>query len=453
MNFFGKILPVDGYYVELNQTLTTDYLHALIHLYQPLVGLEAIGLYQTLLLERDLQGNGELQTHHTLMNYLNMPLDKIYETRLRLEGIGLLRSFKNETEHNVYYVYRLINPLRPDEFFQDMMLSELLYRQIGESKYRHLREHYSKVEKTEKGQEMTVPFEEVFQTFKPSGNVTQIVFNRPEKAEVPLEKVDFTPIQQGLARQMVPVEKVLTSDNKRIITQLMKLYDLETYEIEKSVLWALTDENTLDIEQLKAACHDLFQGKHNVAHVQLTGRTHTEKQFLPEVGVSKDDRLIARLEVISPKQLLEDLSSGNNASEQDLKIVSEIMIEQGLPTAVMNVLVHYVLLQSNMSISKPYMSKIASNWSRMGFKSAREAMNFAKDYNKPKEPKKQSYQRKRSGTTEVIPDWFKEREQQRAESAASVPDQRLNVVESTKGPISDEEAEMAEIMKKYADKE
>lgn len=55
------------------------------------------------------------------------------------------------------------------------------------------------------------------------------------------------------------------------------------------------------------------------------------------------------------------------------------MTTQGLPSPVMNVLIHYVLLQSNMKLSKAYMETIASHWSRANLQTAREAMRFAKN--------------------------------------------------------------------------
>src|SRR5699024_340629 len=90
MNFIGKLLPVDGYYVKLKENLPLDYSKSLTHLYQPLIGMQAIMLYYTLLHEIEMQSKQTIQTHHTLMNYLNLPLDKIYKARLKLEGIGLL---------------------------------------------------------------------------------------------------------------------------------------------------------------------------------------------------------------------------------------------------------------------------------------------------------------------------------------------------------------------------
>src|SRR5690625_7729666 len=98
MEHLGKILPIDGYQVLLQGSLPTDYLASLTHLYQPLLGIEAISLYHLLLQEIEIQSENTLQTHHTLMNYLNLPLDKIYEARIKLEGIVLLKTIKRKEE-------------------------------------------------------------------------------------------------------------------------------------------------------------------------------------------------------------------------------------------------------------------------------------------------------------------------------------------------------------------
>src|SRR5699024_2331644 len=88
----------------------------------------------------------------------------------------------------------------------------------------------------------------------------------------------FTYLQQVLLDKMIPVKKILTDVNKRVISQLSQLYQLDQYEIEKSLLWALTDENTLDVEQFKAACNDVFQTKDNTTNPQLKLKENNPKQ-------------------------------------------------------------------------------------------------------------------------------------------------------------------------------
>lgn len=419
MNFIGKLLPVDGYEVILHDDLSMNYSISLTHLYQPLIGIYAVSLYQTLLHESELNHHST-QTHHTLMNYLNLPLIDIYQARLKLEGIGLLRTQKLETDKHTVYTYKLNSPFSPRQFFEDGMLSELLYHHIGKEKYLSLQKYFQLPSSESRGTDITASFDRVFQTFQPSSTPKpeRVDMTRPEKTvNLDLDQVDYTWLAQMLTQRMIPVNQVLTAENKRLMTQLLHLYGLTNQDIEKAILWSLTDENTLHKEEFKNACHDLYLMKQPAHPIRLETKT-TEKQPTENKkmtqATTKEEQLIQNLELISPKQLLEDMSSGNYASEQDLKLIREVMVNQGLPAPVMNVLIHYVLLQSNMRLSKSYIETIASHWSRAHLTTAREAMNFAKqEIAKSRNPKKRTTTRKSvSNSTEVVPEWFKNREKQ-----------------------------------------
>lgn len=423
LEHLGKILPVDGYRVTLTNSLPSDYLPALIHLYQPLIGMEAINLYQTLLCEAMLEPVAQKeQTHHTLMNYLNISLPKIYAARLKLEAIGLLNTYRRELESMTLYTYELLPPFSPREFFNDFMLAELLYRQIGETKFTQLQQFYQKRNDEQVGENITASFNDVFTTFQPA-TTRKITPQASEHFQrgIQTEVIEVTWLEQLLKRRKIAPHKILTEENVRIISQLKQLYDLEMYELESALLWALTEDNELDIQQLKAACHDIFTGKYNVSSLKLTYKEiEKEQEKAPATKPkSQKERLIEHLESITPKQLLEDLSAGHNASEQDMKIISDIMVKQGLPIPVMNVLVYYVLLQSNMKLSRQYMEKIAGHWSRAKLTTAREAMEFAlrQFQNQPKPSARKQYGQKNH--KEVIPDWFNERKEKKSSSKAT----------------------------------
>ncbi|SFD60070.1 replicative DNA helicase loader DnaB [Lentibacillus persicus] len=429
MRDIGKILPIEGYRVTFKGSLPVDYTTSLTHLYQPLIGVRAISLYQTLINELAFQKGSAAQTHHTLMNYMNLPLDQIYRSRIKLEGIGLLKTFEQKTDENGTYTYELLPPFAPAEFFADDMLAQLLYHHIGESKFQVLKEHFHSYG-FDKGTNITASFNEVFQTFQPDTNhlPDSEAPGSGQLTEDSYPSIDFTWMEQTLQQQMIPVKKVLTAVNKRLISQMMNLYGLAEFEVEKAVLWALTEENTLSVSEFKEACHDLFQSKHNEPSIRLTEKNVNSEQNTNEAHepdykpTTKEEQLILKLENISPRQLLEDLSSGGQASGQDLKMIREVMTTQGLPSPVMNVLIHYVLLQSDMKLSKAYMETIASHWSRANLQTARDAMAFAKNQkaqyqerkNNPKNPRKPV-------SKEVVPDWFKERKKKKAETTQNSP--------------------------------
>lgn len=404
---FGKILPVDGFKTYLYNSLPTNYMASLIHLYQPILGIEAVQLYQFLLLETRTSLENNLQTHHTLMTYLNRPLDEIYEARLKLEAFGLMKTYQYDTEDKKIFTYVLQAPFSPGEFMRDTMLRELLYREIGENKFASLNQLYQKEVPLQHGTDITVSFSDVFQTVEPQSGAPAPFINKEKEQGVQIDKMDFTYLQQVLLDKMIPVKKILTDVNKRVISQLSQLYQLDQYEIEKSLLWALTDENTLDVEQFKAACNDVFQTKYNTTNPQLKLKENNPKQEEMQQPKSRTEKLTIHLETISPRELLEDLSAGKNASAQDMRMISDIMTKQGLTLPVMNVAIYYCLLQSNMRLSKAYLEKIASHWSRLGLETAAQAMEHAQQEIQPKQKRTQRRNTKQQ-SQEVIPDWFED---------------------------------------------
>lgn len=415
MKFIGEIFPVDGYFVILSEELPENYMKALTHLYQPLIGIHAIALYQTLVNEIDIQENASIQTHHTLMNYLNLPLNELYKARLQLEGIGLLKTFENKREENNYYTYELQSPFAPNEFFKDAMLSELLYHHIGKSKYQLLRRHYLKKVTRNEGTEITASFKDVFQTFKPSLGHSEQIIKKKKEVNKHVDMIDFSWMEIVLKQRMIPAEQVLTKENKKLISEMTFLYNLDTIDVEKAILWALTDENKLDAEEFRSACHDVYKKSEHHDTIELVAKNPINIPDKQEenIQLTREEQLLRQFESISPKQLLEDLSSGNQASDRELKMISDIMVKQGLPAPVMNVLIHYVLIQSNMKLSKAYLETIASHWSRAGLKTAQEAMNFAKTEIRKfqkNESRRTNYRKQTS--KEVIPEWFKNRKNQ-----------------------------------------
>lgn len=445
MKFIGKLLPIEGYTVRMDEDLPLDYSVALTHMYQPLIGLHAVMLYYTLLHELDFQRETGMQTHHTLMNYMNMPLDELYKARLKLEGIGLLNTYQKGESKNRYYVYELLRPFAPQSFLRDAMLSQLLFHHLGKDKYNQLKSFYEQAERKEDLKNITVSFGEVFQTFEPSALNVESISSYEKKSGPPINSIDFSWIEQMLKQRLIPVKQILTRDNKRVIVQMMTLYDLSSYDIEKVLLWALTEENTLNMDEFKEACHNMFKSKHDKEPIKLTTKrdktSATDKSL--EAPKTKEEMLIYELETISPKQLLADFSSGNRASEQDMRVIRDVMTTQGLPAPVMNVLIHYVLLQSNMKLSKAYMEKIASHWSRANLTTAREAMEFAKKelnrFQEKSNPKRPYQRYNNAKQPEVIPEWFKHRN----EPITEVKDESNSINEQK------EKEELDQLLKQY----
>src|SRR5699024_11550954 len=101
---------------------------------------------------------------------------------------------------------------------------------------------------------------------------------------------------------MIPVDQVLTGTNKRLILQMKELYALAEYEIEKTLLWALDEQNKLNKNEFKEACHDLFLAKQ-----QTRSEEHTSE-------------LQSRFDLVC--RLLLETKKKTNQSQANVKIKS-----------------------------------------------------------------------------------------------------------------------------------
>ncbi|GAA0288457.1 replication initiation and membrane attachment protein [Gracilibacillus halotolerans] len=421
----GKILPSELYTTELEQEMPMSFSFVLTHLYQPLIGVEAIVLYQTLFTESQLNNSSDRQTHHGLMTYLGLPLDRIYRARRRLEAIGLLQTFEQYDEDGKLYHYVLHIPHTGRSFFANDFLSHLLYHQLGSTRYKQVKSLFTRTDENRQDKkETTATFEEVFRLAKVMPHDS--IVSKDSTHKIPIERsIDFQWLEQILKQRMLPVEKILTEQNRETMIQMAAAYNLTDQEIEKALLWAITEENELNISEFKAACTDFIQTSRK-ASIQITEKPlkafiATEASAKPK---TKEEQLIERLETISPKQLLEDLADGKAASTQDLKIVSDVMTSQGLNAGVMNVLLHYVLLKTDMKLSKNYLETIASHWARKNVKTVRQAMTLAKSENKKyqqwkNKPKTTSKRNFTTNKKDIVPDWYKNRNQSTIKKSVS----------------------------------
>jgi replication initiation and membrane attachment protein len=138
-----EMIPVDRYVVRSNGILQEYDRKILTMLYQPLVGTTCFGLYMTLWseLEQDRLW-GKESTHHHLMSMMQINLKAIYHERLKLEGIGLLKTYIKEEDDVRVFIYELIPPLTPHQFFNDGVLNVYLYNRLGKSIFQKVKNYF-----------------------------------------------------------------------------------------------------------------------------------------------------------------------------------------------------------------------------------------------------------------------------------------------------------------------
>ncbi|KKK38319.1 Replication initiation and membrane attachment protein [Mesobacillus campisalis] len=433
-----EILPVDHYSVASNGLLHEYDRKVLTFLYQPLVGPVCLSLYMTLWAELEENRLWSASTsHHSLMTLLDMNLKDIYHARLKLEAMGLLKTFVKDDEEDVRsFIYELQAPLTPEQFFLDGLLNIYLYRKVGKNQFGRLKRFFAdkSVDNAEGYSEVTKAFQEVFvsatpgtlqvhqdaeEEFGPGEGQQFMGRQEPEAIQIPADEFNFELLLGGLNESLVS-KNALNSRVKEAISNLAFLYSIDAIQMKNIVLSALTPDSEIDIEELRKAARDWYQFENQDQLPQLMDRVQPA-QFKTAASVPKteEDKLVHYFETASPRQLLIDISGGAVPSKSEMQMIEDIMFKQKLLPGVCNVLVHYVMLRTDMKLTKAFIEKIASHWSRKKIQTVKEAMELAKKEHRQyldwaEEKKSRPAQGKKQVRKEMLPDWFENKDSSRA---------------------------------------
>ncbi|MFC5558334.1 replication initiation and membrane attachment family protein [Ureibacillus thermophilus] len=430
IHLYKELQPKDHFDIILPPSLSSKERQLLTLFYQPLTGPEPISLYLTLWAEGE-DPYREGLNHYYLMNVLDMPIGKVFQARIALEAIGLLKTYRKDDGENRFFIYELIRPLDPELFFRDPLLSMFLFSRIGEQAYRKLRKRFIKqIDKTAY-KDVSRTFTDVF---KPIDTNVPQEFREAEmksqQSHYPFyyEQFDFDLLLAGLSEQLIP-SSVFTVEVKEWIAKLAFLYQLSPLDMQKIVILAIDDDMNISLEGLKKAARDYYKlaVSKEVPKFEKTFETkppQEQKQLL-----TKEQELIQYLETTPPIQVLRDINDGKEPMPSSVEIAEDLIMKHGMPVGVVNVLLEYVMLTTDMKLPRKYVERIADHWMRKNIRTAKEAMELARterdQYLKWKlesEAKKSSSSYKKSYKNvreEKVPEWFykqketnKEEEQQ-----------------------------------------
>lgn len=404
----SSLFPADIYQVVNKSLLSEQDRLVLTMLYMPIIGNIPVTLYLTLYNELTVSGyiSNELPHHH-LMTNMNIGLNEIKAARLKLEGIGLIKTYYMEGNINSY-VYELYSPLSASEFFNHPIFNIVLYNNVGKEEYNRLINYFKTPKLDLKGYtDITSPFD---MTFK-SRNYTNFEMEGIEvisKNKLQLNyEMDF---DFDLLTSSIPTNifnpKSLNKTTKELITNLAFLYELDPLIMSDLVKVSLNEKGLIDKEVLRKNVRKYYQFNNDNRLPSLMFKSQPEYLKSPKGDNTNRGRIIRVFENTTPYEFLKAKNKGVKPTNSDMKILELLLIELKLPSAVVNVLVDYVLKSNNNRLTRGYIETIASQWKRAGVETAEEAMSLAE-----KEHKK--YKKNvNTGTTkkkeENIPTWFNE---------------------------------------------
>lgn len=397
-----SLLPADTYSV-INKTILSDTdKNILFALYEPIIGPLAISLYFTLWNDLDMSKLFSREyTHHHLMSLLKCSTGKLKLARESLESFGLLKSYLKLGDINDY-VYELYSPLTPQEFFNHPILNVVLYNNVGDTEYNHLKGLYKKINYDLKDYEnITKKLDDVFDSTK--FTLTNDFRERKSNNVIVNDRIDFDMIMSSIPKGLIN-ERALNKKTKELINDLSFIYDIDTLKMIELIRSSLNEYGNIDKENLRLIARKNYQFKTGSLPT-LVYRTQPDYLKNPLGDNTKKGRIIGVFENTTPYDFLKYKNHGAKPTNKDLKLIETLIIDLELSPAVVNVLIDYVLKKNDNKLVTSYVETIAGQWKRAGIKTAKEAMEYAE-----KEYKKQS--KKTTSTSKKIvetPVWFNEK--------------------------------------------
>ncbi|MBQ6285762.1 MAG: DnaD domain protein [Bacilli bacterium] len=397
-----SLYPADIYQVVDKSLLNENDRLVLNTLYMPIIGYTAVVLYLKLQSETNNTYFSSELSHHHLMTSMSLSLDNIKEARLRLEGIGLLKTYYNEGEINSY-IYELYSPMSAQEFFSHPIFNVVLYNNVGKDEYNRLTSLFKTPHISLKDyEEITSTFDQVYKV----RNYTPLEINDGEivsKNKLLLKyelDYDFDLMISSLPKEMFN-EKCLNKSMRELITNLSYLYEVDPVTMADVIRASLNEKGNIDKDELRKNVRKYYQFNNDNRLPSLLFKSQPEYLKSASGNNSMRGKMIKVFESHSPYEFLKAKYKGVKPTDRDMKILEELLIDLKLNPAVVNVLIDYCLKTNNNKLIKQYVETIAGQWKRSGIETASEAMEIAE-----KEHKKKSKTDIKQKSTKVIPIWF-----------------------------------------------
>lgn len=377
-------------FVVVNKTILNDNRTLLINLYQPLIGVIAVGLYNTLWSFLDRLELISLEyTHNTLLNNMMISCNEFKEAREKLEAIGLIKTYvKTENVNN--YVYELYSPMSAKEFLNNPILNTALYNAIGAKEYERTIEFFKiPYINLRNYEDVTSKFSDTFiWTTSVVRNMEMYnLKNKNSRSLSIISKIDINTILNLIPDDLLN-HRSLTKEMKEYLTKISFIYNYDNEIMVELIRNSLTDKHTIDKNKLRDNATKFYQFDNMGKLPSLIYRKQPEYLRTTKDGISNRMRMVNMFETTSPYDFIASKYKTGTPSNSDLKIISYLLLDLDLKPGVVNVLIDYVLKINNNKLTRVFVDTIASQWKKSNIETVEDAMNLAeKEYHQRKDNK------------------------------------------------------------------
>ncbi|MGA9231989.1 MAG: DnaD domain protein [Exiguobacterium oxidotolerans] len=410
-----------------NGVVDREAYQSLYYLYQPIIGVKALGLYQTFWSEM-IPGKTKSQyiSHAELGTLLGFSVDEFKEELFKLEGIGLIRTF--EAKQAAYrYVYQIRVPLAPNTFLNDGVLSSLLFYRVGEIRFRALQNRFRTEQLPKNVVDRTVRFDQVFDV--KAGLASAHQPKSYAKQERAAYEFDYSFDLEEMKRQ---TDRFLPRSfyTKSIDQLLLKLaYVTQSNETLMAELLNARFRHEAYLPMTDSEKQERCKQMMLSAKQKLSRDKKAKVAVLEEVEVG-DLSESETMEGTHPKHYVAKLRKVKALSERDEELIQQLIIDYEMSSGIVNAAYYYALvMKKDNRFSKNFLLSIVDDWKQKGYATAAEALAKTKDQDEliaKKQDQKQERSRQtvggrrgRPSSTGPNPKWLQEEKEKQQKYEAT----------------------------------
>lgn len=418
---FESADPKQPFYVANQVAISEENIKVLTKLYEPLVGIQGVGLYMTLTKEFDeVPFAKDYKTLYQLQDQTNLKLEDLFSTLHHLEATGLIKTFvgKNPVLGEVL-IFEVEKIPAAGEFFHTFLLSSLLLERIGNVAFNRLVKEFTP--RTFIGlkdaKEVTSGFFDVFHLSAENAidapiEVKQAANNIPKNTNSEIKlgkepvKIDWAFLVDLFESYHIDKGEILKHQVE--IKQIIDFYHLTEQEFVETALVTLSaGSDKLNMYAIQNAVNENFGLNRNKKMVkkqlQQTSNRGAE-QVIKKLSKS-DAELLREVDSKVPTDYLYELKEkkGGYVTANEKKVVFRLQDQMGLTPPLINLIVH-TCFEYDAVLTANLADRIANDWLQQGITTPTAAIAYLKER---RNTRKRQYYRAPKKTVRKATDWSK----------------------------------------------
>ncbi len=370
--------------IHIQSDLSSGDFKSLALLYQPLLGMEAHGLYITFyqLVNHTHRGS---YTHQELFDFLNIKQSAFLGMRHKLEALNLLQTFQKSDD----FIYMMKTPLSAKQFLTDTVFGSYLQSEIGEKNLNKLAEMFRKEKPDLEGYDnQTKAFDSLYE-FK-SLNLLKLDYGlqgRQQNGGSHLNyRFDFNRFVELLPDRLKN-SQLLNHKLQETISRIAFVYQYDVNDMVEVYTKASESKQNINYQILNFKAKQYYESQNQILTIK-----------------EKEEPEAAFLTSLTPQVIIAKYAK---VDQQGLALSTAVQLleRNQVDPGIINVILMLILKQKQGVLPNlKYLETVLHDWMNKGVQTTEDALLYSQNLETRFEKQQKQQQTKKKPKSE--PDWM-----------------------------------------------